>query len=139
MIKDAIFKSIWDGGYEVATKCKVNLKTKEVFDIEAANPDVDILEKEYVTIDEVDYSVSNIDGQYMIEDGCLEKIRQYIENIALDDYELDGVEITDSDFRTILKRVNSTGEKLEKVTHEYLIEIREVLDIGLDDSVEMEV
>lgn len=59
MIKNAIFTSVWDGGYEVTTNCKVNMETKEVFDIELAEVDesLDILEKEYVVIDDVEYPV----------------------------------------------------------------------------------
>jgi hypothetical protein len=61
MIKNATFTSIWDGGYEVTTNCKVNIETKEVFDIEMAGVDdsLDILESEFVTIDDVDYAISN--------------------------------------------------------------------------------
>ena len=33
-IVDATFTSVWDFNVAVETKCKVNLKTKEVFDIE---------------------------------------------------------------------------------------------------------
>ena len=32
-IKEAEFVSVWDGGFAVATSCKVNMVTKEVFDI----------------------------------------------------------------------------------------------------------
>ena len=68
MIKNGTFTSVWDGGYEVTTNCKVNMETKEVFDIESVDVDVDILEEEYVTIDGVDYSVSDIDGYYTIKE-----------------------------------------------------------------------
>ena len=63
MIKDATFTSVWDGGYEVTTNCKVDMETKEVFDIEMAEGDdsLDILEAEFVTIDGIDYAVSNND------------------------------------------------------------------------------
>jgi hypothetical protein len=63
MIKNAIFTSVWDGGYEVITNCKVNMETKEVFDIEMAEMDdaLDVLEAEFVTIDGIDYDVSNDD------------------------------------------------------------------------------
>lgn len=61
MIKNATFTSVWDGGYEVITNCKVNMETKEVFDIEIAeaNDALDVLETEFVTIDGIDYDVSN--------------------------------------------------------------------------------
>ena len=62
MIKNATFTSVWDGGFEVTTKCKVNMKTKKVFDIEVSEGTADLvnqLDYEYVTIDEKEYSVSN--------------------------------------------------------------------------------
>lgn len=61
MIKNAIFVSVWDGcEFEVATSCKVNTDTKEVFDIEMSDvdADLDILEKEYITIDGENYEVA---------------------------------------------------------------------------------
>ena len=58
MIKNATFTSVWDDGYEITTNCKVNMKTKEVFDIEVAEVDgLEILEKEYVVIDGEEYPV----------------------------------------------------------------------------------
>lgn len=36
-IKNATFTSVCDGGYKVTTNCKVNMKTKEVFDTEVNN------------------------------------------------------------------------------------------------------
>lgn len=59
MIKNGKFKSVWDGGYDVTTDCKINMETNEVFDIELAEVDesLDILEKEYVVIDNVEYPV----------------------------------------------------------------------------------
>ena len=63
MIKNATYTSVWDGGYEVTTNCKVNMDTHEIFDIEMAEVDesFEILENEYVTIDGIDYPVSNDD------------------------------------------------------------------------------
>ena len=60
MIKNATFTSVWDGGYEITTACKVNMTTKQVFDVEKAEVDdsLDVLEAEYITIDGVDYPVS---------------------------------------------------------------------------------
>lgn len=58
MIKNATYTSVWDGGYEVTTNCKINTKTHEVFDIETVeDQEVDTLDREYVTIDEVCYPV----------------------------------------------------------------------------------
>lgn len=63
MIKNATFTSVWDGGYEVTTNCKVNMETREVFDIEVNNSDeiegLNILEYEYITVDGIDYAVYN--------------------------------------------------------------------------------
>lgn len=61
MIKNATFTSVWDGGYEITTNCKVNMKTKEVFDIEASIGTEDLvndLNYEYITIDGENYFVS---------------------------------------------------------------------------------
>lgn len=69
MIKNATFTSVWDGGYEITTNCKVNTETKEVFDVEKVDIDnVDILDYEYITINGEDYSVSsNEDTEYWYE------------------------------------------------------------------------
>lgn len=53
-ICDADFVSVWNGGVDVRSKCKVNTRTHEIFEIELSkeNPDnLDILEREYVEID----------------------------------------------------------------------------------------
>lgn len=61
MIKNATFTSVWDGGYEVTTNCKVNVKTREVFDIEVADFDgLEFLEKEYITVDDEEYPVFQV-------------------------------------------------------------------------------
>lgn len=62
----------------------------------------------------------------------IEIIRDYFDCVNLGNYDLDGVEFTDDDFHTIAKRAKSDND-LEKVVHEYLLEVREVLDIGLED------
>lgn len=57
-IKDVMFTSVWDGGFEITTKCKVNTETKEIFDIEMSESNTDMVEhldEEYVTIDGIDY------------------------------------------------------------------------------------
>lgn len=61
MIKDAKFTSVWDGGYEITTNCKVNMDTKQVFDVEISEGTADLvneLDCELVTIDGVDHPVS---------------------------------------------------------------------------------
>lgn len=61
MIKNGTFTSVWDGDFEVTTKCKVNMETKEVFDIEVSEDTADLvndLNYEYVTIDGEKHFVS---------------------------------------------------------------------------------
>ena len=59
MIKNATFTSVWDGGrFEIETFCKVDMNSREVFDIEISDCDADCLNEldyEYITIDGVDY------------------------------------------------------------------------------------
>ena len=59
MIKEATFESYWDGGVCVSTSCKVNMDTKEVFDVEMATDvdGLDCLDAEMVVIDDVQYPV----------------------------------------------------------------------------------
>lgn len=60
MIKEATFVSVWDHGFILATRCKVDMETKEVFDIDFADVHgLEVCEREYVTIDGTDYPVSN--------------------------------------------------------------------------------
>ena len=71
MIKNATFTSVWDGGYEVTTDCKVDMETREVFDIKV-NDNVDEIENlnhldcEYITIDGEKFDVFSVDE---VEDG----------------------------------------------------------------------
>lgn len=53
-VVDATFISIWDGGTEFASPCKVNTETKEIFDIEKVDTvcNVNVLDGEYVKIGE---------------------------------------------------------------------------------------
>lgn len=65
MIKNATFTSVWDDGYEVTTNCKVNMETREVFDIEVNNDNkiegLNNLNYEYITIDGKEFDVLNKD------------------------------------------------------------------------------
>ena len=65
MIKNATFTSVWDGGYEVTTDCKVNMETREVFDVEVSKDDniegLNSLDYEYITIDGEEFDVLNKD------------------------------------------------------------------------------
>lgn len=58
IVKNGLFTSVWDGGFEITTKCKVNTETKEIFDIEVSESTADAvneLDEEYVTINGIDY------------------------------------------------------------------------------------
>ena len=65
MIKNATFTSVWDGGHEVITDCKVNMETREVFDIEVNNGGnierLNSLDYEYITVDGEEFDVLNKD------------------------------------------------------------------------------
>lgn len=70
-LRAAHFYSVWDGGIVVETDCKVNIKTREVFDIEQSGIDADLLEvldEEYIIIDDVKFPVGPKDD---LEDGDL--------------------------------------------------------------------
>ena len=66
------FTSVWDGGFEIETKCKVDLATGRVFDIKESSScyDCDILDDEYVSMFDRNFSVSNDndDNEYRITD-----------------------------------------------------------------------
>ena len=54
MIKNATFTSVWDGDTNITTSCKVDMETKEVFDIEMAKGvenTVNTIDAEYIEID----------------------------------------------------------------------------------------
>ena len=65
MIKNGKFTSVWDGGCEVTTNCKVDMETREVFDIEVNNDDniegLNSLDYEYITINGEEFDVLNKD------------------------------------------------------------------------------
>ena len=68
-IKEAEFVSVWDGGFAVATNCKVNMITKEVFDIEVSEESadgLDVLDEQYITIDGEKFPVFDAET----DDGC---------------------------------------------------------------------
>ena len=70
-VRVAHFCSVWDGGIKVETECKVNIKTREVFDIEQSGIDADLLEvldEEYIIIDDVKFPACTKDD---LEDGDL--------------------------------------------------------------------
>ena len=58
----ALFVSEWDGGTQITTPCKVNLDTKEVFEVELADcgESVGTLDREFIVIDDWEYPVFQI-------------------------------------------------------------------------------
>lgn len=61
-IKKATYTSVWDKATKITTNCKVNMETKEVFDIEMSDSDMeafDTLNYEYITIDGENHNVVN--------------------------------------------------------------------------------
>lgn len=63
----------------------------------------------------------------------VEKVKEYFDTINLNHYDLGGCEFQDDDFETIAKRVDAGKGNIESVTDDYLYEVREILDEGLDD------
>jgi len=71
MIKNAMFTSVWDGGFAVTTDCKVNTETKEVFDIQESPDTADMvnnLDEEYITIEGNRHSVVREDERECVDD-----------------------------------------------------------------------
>ena len=64
----------------------------------------------------------------------IKKIGDFFETINLGDYDLEGVEFTEDDFVTIAERLKNSNKTLEEIVDKYLYEIREVLDIGLEEQ-----
>lgn len=61
VIKDAEFISVWDGGNEITTPCKVNTVSKEIFDLKSVDAAADILEREYIRLDGSEYKAVSQD------------------------------------------------------------------------------
>lgn len=69
-IKEAMFFSVWDDGTIIGSPCKVNVETKEVFDIKLVSDGIeglDSLEREYIVLnddeDEYQYPVFDSDPE----------------------------------------------------------------------------
>ena len=61
-------------------------------------------------------------------------IKEYIENaINLNDYDLGGVEITDEDIESICICAEKNPHLLPSIVDDYLYDIRDVLDAGLEE------
>jgi hypothetical protein len=68
--RDAIFTSVWNGGTEISSHCKVDTETGNIFDIEAVNVtgmNLETLDEEYVVLDNKKYGVSKDDRPKIIE------------------------------------------------------------------------
>jgi hypothetical protein len=77
-IKDAIFESVWDDGVVVKSKCKVNIFTRQVTDIEQSNIEgLDILQFEYIWINEECYAVYAEDDERLLKPSDLKPVFYY--------------------------------------------------------------
>ena len=64
-----------------------------------------------------------------------EIVRDYLENINLNDYELGGCEVgSDDDCELIITRFNNGEGTLEEVVDKFLCDVREILDEGIEDE-----
>ena len=63
--RDAIFESVWDDGFILQTKCKVNILTHNVVDIERHDDPfietLEILQSEHIILDDIYYEVFSED------------------------------------------------------------------------------
>ncbi len=59
-MKKAIYVSVWDESVYLESVCLVKETTREIFILESHDANVDILESEYVIIDNVRFPVCNI-------------------------------------------------------------------------------
>lgn len=69
-VVDAVFVSVWnEGSAVIQTHCKVNLSTREVFDIQvvdAPSSDSAFCDEEYVLLDGERKEVWEVGGQYFL-------------------------------------------------------------------------
>lgn len=64
----------------------------------------------------------------------IEEVRSHIETLNLNDYDLGGCEVgSDEDCEMIIERINRGEGDLEEVTNNFLYQVRDVLDEGLED------
>lgn len=61
------------------------------------------------------------------------KVKEYFDTINLNRYDLGGCEFGEEDFETIAERVDAGKGTIESVTDDYLYEVRDILDEGLED------
>lgn len=77
---EAIFNTVWDGGYVISTKCMVDATTG-VIQAETVDADeVEVLDREYVEFGGLEYEVfCNEQNVYVIED--FNKFQQAIDSV----------------------------------------------------------
>lgn len=65
-VKNATYVSVWDGGIELKSKCKVNMDTNMISNIHPIHStNVEVLEAEYVEIDGTRYPA---EADYFVQD-----------------------------------------------------------------------
>lgn len=69
MLVVATYNSVWDGGYVVSTGCTIDSVTGRVEAESADADDVEVLDREYVEVNGVEFDVEcNEDNEYVIND-----------------------------------------------------------------------
>lgn len=68
MIVKAKYVSVWDGGTEIETSCSFDTEKKLAFDIESTDgDDLDILEEEFIRIDEQEIRTFTTDDRNIVD------------------------------------------------------------------------
>lgn len=75
MLRDAEYVSVWDGGSEVRTPCEVDLKKGTVERVEVSGDagGLDVLDREYVSLDDAELAVHRGEGEILVQIGECEK------------------------------------------------------------------
>ena len=77
-IKEAIFESIWDNGVTIKIKCKVNIFTRQVIDIDKVDVEgLDILQSEHIWLNNKYYEVYAEDDERLYTPCNLEPVFYY--------------------------------------------------------------
>lgn len=75
-----LFTSVWDGGYEIETSCKIDTTTG-LLDIEFVDADeVEVLDREYVSFENSNFEVTSRGSDYYIED--LESFKTFVRSVV---------------------------------------------------------
>lgn len=75
-------------------------------------------------------------GDALEEDDEYEEIKNCVEGF-IKELELEGVEITEDDYKNISERLTNKKKTLDVIVREYLCEIRELLDDGIEESLNL--